>query len=819
MAARSKVKTAVRGGLRGLGVLLGAVLAALVVYAWMAAPKTRGEVEITGLDAPAEIWRDRNYLVTIRADGEADAYRALGYLHAQERLWQMDMSRRGGAGRLSEVVGEATLEIDRLLRALQLYHEAERQLTRLSPELVGLLEAYASGVNAYIDSTTVLTPEFLALGYRPEPWAPADSIVWGNLMAVQLSGDWREELVRLRLAQRLSPEQVDFFWPRDPEDAPVTLPRSAWPRGKEEAPPEREAGLAPAALPDNALAALTNILPWPLAPKSASNWWVVDGEKSVTGKPILANDPHLGLSAPGTWMLVRLEWPGADGGTEVRAGVTAPGVPFHIIGHNGHLAWGFTTTHSDTQDLFVEQLSSDGTQVETAEGWVDLIKRRETIRVRGGEEETITLLRTPRGPVISSALDEEERALFPPDTALSLSWPLYDPDNRSPEGFFRMNRAKTPEAFLAALSLIHAPQQNVAFADTAGNIGFALMGAMPQRPLDDGSKPLAAWVKPFAWEDRVPFGLMPQALNPPEGLLVNANNRPVPDSYPYLINRSFPDPGRAQRIEEMLAGHLPLGPSEAAAMQLDALSVTARDLLPLILPALTEEQRLSPPAQALAGWNHVMTRHRAEPTLFAAWARALQKRLFEDETEEVFEEVARPDRRLIVRALTEQRIWCDDVSSRQTVETCEQQVRLAYADALALLEERLGPDWESWTWGRLHRAPFDHPAYRFVPVLGDLLAPDLATPGWDDTVNRGGTSLGYERPEALFRHRHGAGLRVVYDLADLDNSLFMIAPGQSGNIFSSGYANLALKWRDGRTLKLVGPATDEDRLLRLTPAE
>ncbi|MEJ2015837.1 MAG: penicillin acylase family protein [Limibacillus sp.] len=811
----------IRWGLYGLSALLVCALAALAAYGWVVSPQTRGSAALPGLDAAVEIWRDDDDIATIRAASEMDAYRALGFLHAQERLWQMDMTRRAGAGRLSELIGEATLELDRLMRTLQLYAEAEKQLPRLSPELRAALDAYAEGVNGFMAQQTLPTPEFLALGYEPEPWTPTDSLVWGNLMALQLSGDWTDELLRVRLAERLSPEQIDFLWPRDREGAPVTLPASAHPVSEQ--PESREARAegerALAKVPGEALARLGKILPWPLEHKSASNWWVVAGARSITGLPILANDPHLGLDAPGTWMLTRLEWPDGEGGREVRAGVTAPGVPFLVLGHNGHLAWGFTTTHGDTQDLYVEQLSEDGLRVETPDGWTDLEKQRVTIAVKDGEDVIMTLRRTPRGPIISDVLEDEERALFPADTALSLSWPLYDRQNRTPEAFYRMGKARNALEFKNALALFYAPQQNVAFADRLGNIGFALAGVLPKRPLGDGSSPLAAWVAPFAWEGRVPFEELPQVLNPPEGKLVNANNRIAPPGYPNLINRSFPDPARAIRIEEMLGRNGKLGPTEAGAMQLDVVSVTARDLLPLLLPMLSESQRRSETVQALEDWDRRMTRRRAEPTIFAAWMRSLQSRLLADETGPVFEDLARPDRRVLLRILTEQPVWCDDVTSPEPVESCEAQVRLAYQDALDLLEARLGPDWRQWRWERLHRAPFGHPLYKFVPVLNDLVSLEVGTPGWDDTVNRGGASMGYERPESLFQHRHGPGLRAVYDLSDLENSRFMIAPGQSGNLFSGGYGNLVTRWRDGRALKLVGAATDRDRLLLLNPAQ
>ncbi len=330
-------------------------------YYWLrgSLPKLQGDQFVAGVEAPVKVLRDAYGIVTIRAESEGDAYFALGYVHAQDRLWQMDMMRRTGAGRVSEVVGADTLELDRYLRALGLYRLAEASLEHLPSEVLAALEAYTAGVNALLaEPGRLLPPEFLFLRHEPEPWRPADSLVWGRLMALQLSNNWRGEILRRRLDDLLTPEQSDLLWPEYPEDGPVTVGSSgaSSKRHAEAAPPDRltagkEANrLGVKARPPTP--PLADLLPLEWSPKDASNAWVLSGKHTQSGKPILANDLHLGLTAPGPWYLVRIETPELT-----LAGATAPGVPFHLLGHNGHIAWGFTTTHADTQDFFIERLS------------------------------------------------------------------------------------------------------------------------------------------------------------------------------------------------------------------------------------------------------------------------------------------------------------------------------------------------------------------------------------------------------------------------------------------------------------------------------
>ncbi len=793
-----------RGGLwvaRGVALaMLLAIFVALAIlfYLRSALPQTEGQLEAPGLLQPVEIWRDGDGIPTLRARNEPDAYFALGFLHAQDRLWQMDSMRRIGAGRLSEVVGSATLNLDRMMRTLELYRVAQDMYPRLSDGAQAALTAYTKGVNAQLSTRLAPLPAaFQILDYEPEPWTPADSIVWGNLMALQLSGDWRDEILRMQLSDRLDEAAIDFLWPSDSPDSPTTLKSAAI-----------------KARPTTAvLESLSRALPWSLGPKSASNWWVLSGDRSTTGAPLLANDPHLALSAPGTWYLARLEWPG-----QVLAGVTAPGVPFPIIAHNGRIAWGFTTTHSDTQDLFIEQLSADGLSSRTEQNWEPLQVREEVIESADGPPVTIQVRRSRHGVLISDAVSEV-KDILDSQVALALSWPLYDPESRSPEAFYRLTKAADRTEFLDAMRLMSVPQQNVAYADAGGGIGFISAGWTPLRRSGDGSRALPGWSADSGWDGYIPFEDLPQAFDPEGGTLINANNRVAGDGYPYHLSRYFPDPARFERIAERLTEQQSFNPMEAAAIQLDILSITARELLPLMLSQLSVKDRQLPEITALAAWDHKMSRDRPEPLIFAAWMRHLMRALIADEVGTAFDDLARPDRRLISRILEEAPEWCDDVSTLHIHEACAEQVATALLQSLDELRTRLGGDWRQWRWGQFHLAPFQHPVFGRVPLVADALSLATETDGWDDTVNRGGTVLGWSDPNRMFQHRHGAALRALFDLSNLDQSLFMIAPGQSDNPLSPYYGNFVTRWRDGHYVKLVGKTTAQGPALLLTPVQ
>ena len=787
-----------RRWLKRTGIAAGVLLLLLILAGaggllWLrtSLPQTEGSAPLPGLDADVSVIRDEHGIPTIRAASEADAYRALGYVHAQDRLWQMEQMRRLGAGRLSELTGSATLEYDRLMRTLGLYRLAERGVAAASPGLTQALEAYAEGVNAWLETHSgALPPEFVLLRHRPEPWRPADSLVWGKLMAMQLTGNWHAELKRAQLSPHFTSAQIEQFWRADPEARRV-------PAAMAPLPPEL-AGRALAALPPA------------LTPRLASNIWALDGRHTDSGKPLLANDPHLGLTNPSLWYLARIEAPGL-----IQAGATVPGVPMLLIGHNGRVAWGFTTTHGDTSDIFIEKIDpADPARYLSPEGSLAFETREEIIAVRGSDDVTVTIRASRHGPIISDAQDGSRQALAaygkPAEFALSLSATLLDPDDQSAEALFRMNRAVSAAEFRATLRDFHAPQQNVGFADIAGSIGMVTAGKVPVRRFGDGFRPAPGWTGEHDWAGFVPFAALPQHLNPPSGRVLNANNAVTGPDYPHFLGRDFDTTHRARRI----AGRLDtLDKSNAPAMtalQQDVLDLAAPELLEVILPMTPD----GPARRLLSGWGGLMDRDRPEPLLYHGWLRHLPKRLLDDEFAPTGQEPPFLKNHQLAGMLNGDGGWCDDVSTADRQENCTDIARAALDDAVAELSAAHGGDMTAWRWGDVHRVRFSGMVLGRIPLLGPLFDVVVETGGSNSTVNRGTSILSND--DAPYRHVHGAGLRAVFDLSDLNASLFIQAPGQSANPFSPHYDDLAADWSSGRYLRIVPPQASGMRELRLT---
>lgn len=776
--------------------LLVPLLGALGGFLWLrgSLPQIEGEIVLPGLAAPVTLLRDDDGLLTIQAANEGDAAFALGFAHAQDRLWQMDFTRRTGLGRLAEVAGAAVVPTDRFMRMLGVARLAEAAFTELSPEAQALLEAYSAGINAFLDQRSGPLPlPFVLLRYEPEPWKPADSLIWGRLMALQLSNNWRDELRRIKVQQHLGADGLALLWPGDASHDFITI---------------QDARLT---IPEPLRSGLLELLPPRLLPRDASNAWAIAGSRSATGNPILANDLHLELSAPGFWYLVRIETPAG-----VLAGATAPSAPLVIAGHNGRLAWGFTTTHADTQDLFLEELTADDpARYVTPDGSAALTLRNETIAVRDEAPETFTLRSTRHGPVISDVLGRQGR-MMPQNTVLAIAWPALREDDRTAEAFYRLNRATAVGEAMAALRDFHAPVQNILLADNAGATGFVTAGRIPIRKQGEGRVPVPGAGGLYDWEGFIPFDELPQVRDPGQGFIVSANNRVTPKDYPYLITAHWPAGYRAERIAGLLAGQHRATPDGSSALQMDSKSEAAQALLPFLEAVETDDAKLAGFIDRLRTWDRVMKRGAPEPLIFTAWMSALTRALLADELGGDFAEFSRPDPRRLLAVLRDHPAWCDDQTTGEVKESCPDQMTRALRAALAYLAERFGDDSKTWRWGAAHVAHFDHPIFSRIPLLAGLTRRTVATDGSDFTVNRGGARFG-GAPEDLFEHLHGAGLRAVYDLADLDRSRFMIATGQSGNPLSPLYGNFAERWRDGESVTLPPGGRKDSKRLVLMP--
>ncbi|MGK7866899.1 penicillin acylase family protein [Falsiroseomonas sp. E2-1-a20] len=773
--------------LSGRLVLLGLFVAGLgVAFAlalvFTSLPDAREELAIPSLSAPVAIRLDSLGIPRIRAATERDAAVALGYLHARDRMFQMESMRRGAAGRLAELGGPAALRLDRFTRTLGLLRSAEADLAALDPGSRDMLEAYAEGVNALIAVRGRLAaPEFLVLG-EPEPWRPEHSLLWGKVMGLWLSGNWRRELERAALDAALPPEKVEDLWPRDGS------------AGRAD-----QAALPPA----THLARLLGAIPVfgedaPL-PASASNAWAVTAARSSTGAPLLANDPHLGFNAPVLWYLARIELP--DG--QFRVGATAPGVPGIVIGRNQAVAWGFTTTHSDTQDVFVERLSG-ADSYDTPEGPRPFTVREERIAVRGQEEpEVLRVRETRHGPVISGL----DPSLPTQDGfVLAVSMANLAPQDTTAAALLALNRATSVADVRAAGALFTSPPQTLIVAGTDGRIAQYVVGRTPIRAGGDGTTPARGWDGSMDWTGFVPFDAMPHVEDPESGQLAAANSRPAPPDHPVFLGRDWFGDWRLRRIRELLAARPQHDAASFVAMQNDVVSLLAQDLLP-VLRAVPLPSGPAATAQALLrDWNGEMRADLAQPLVHHAWLRQFKRLALEAGGAPAGSD-AGPE--FVARILLDPArgaAWCGP-------EGCNPLLARALAEAVAELEPVHGADPVAWRWGAAHVAHFEHPLLRFVPVLGRMTRLKAATGGDNETLSRGGMRGTGPDP---FAHLHGAGLRLVADMADADGTRAIIATGQSGHPLSDNFESLLERWLSGSVLRLARQLDSETGAIDLT---
>ncbi|MCQ4161341.1 penicillin acylase family protein [Roseomonas sp. GC11] len=782
-----------RGLITGL-VLLSLAGAGLGGLLWASLPPREGRLDLPGLAAEVRVVEDGHGIPRITAASELDAARALGWLHARDRLFQMELMRRNAAGRLAEIAGPAALRLDRTTRTLGLPRRAEADYAALPADTRAVLEAYAGGVNAWIAARGRLAaPEFLALGV-PERWEPWHSLLWAKTMGLWLSNNWRTEIDRARLAALLPPERLAErlaeLWPADDSpgrpDQVARLDPQLDPLLRDAAPLTRLAAALPR-FPQDA----------PL-PNIASNAWALSAARSESGAPLLANDPHLGFNAPILWYLARIELPGG----RFLAGATSPGVPFLVIGRNEKLAWGFTTTHSDTQDVFIERLAgAEG--YETPEGPRPFTLREEVIRVRGAAPETLRVRETRHGPVISDLPGEGEGA--PAGTVLAVRMANLEPADSAAAGLLALNRATTLAGARAAAALITSPPQNLMVADAAGGIALYLTGRTPIRRAGDGSLPAPGWDGSHDWTGFIPFDALPHAENPPGGALANGNNRMQParvnpganpeGAEPYL-GRDWYGDWRFRRIHALLGQRPRHRAEEMAVIQHDAVSLFAREMLPA-LRAIARPQGVAGVARdLLLSWEGEMAADRPQPLIFNAWWRIAARMALAQggvpeggwpATPEFLRFVLAPDGRGAH--------WCRPAGETSPAMppfteggACHALVASALRQAVEELVAIQGPDPTAWRWGAAHQARFEHPLLRFVPLLGEWSSLAVPTDGDGQTINRGNV------PEFGFLQRHGPGLRAVFDLATPDGAWAVIGTGQSGHPLSPHWGDQTALW-------------------------
>ena len=782
------------------GMLLIVVLGVMFVYflASRSLPEYDKRLEAAGVSAEVEIVRDNANVPHIFGQDDKDVFFALGYAHAQDRLWQMIMLRRTAQGRLSEVFGTATLEIDSLLRRLDFYPLSVQSVQHQDDRTAAVLRPYSNGINTRIDEINRESlgrgaPEMFLFPNAIAPWQPADSIAIQKLMALQLSGHLEEEVIRARTSLLLpDPNRLADILPDAPGTGVAALPEYA------------------ALVPGNARFAATSPLPshalspFPRRPLAgASNAWAAAPSRSASGGTLLANDPHLGLSAPAIWYLARLEL--QSGGV---IGGTIPGMPVVLTGRSDDLGWGLTSAYVDDQDIFIEELNPNNLEeYRTPEGYAPFRTRKSIINIADAEPVTLTLRWTENGPVLPDS-HYSLGTITPDGHVAALSWTALSAQDTSMPAAVNLLYANTIEDAIAAAENYISPAQNLTLADRE-NIAMKTIGAIPRRAnghQSQGRLPTLGWMPQNQWQGRLPYASNPLFLTPIGGIVGNTNNKTVERPFPLHVSYVWGDTQRVRRWQRLMQSRQVHTRDSFIEAQLDSVSFTARALLPLVgadlwftgeaapdgTPLRMRQRALS----LLAEWNGDMNEHLPEPLIYSAWMRALQRRMIQDDLGPLAEEFTHVEPLFIERAFRDvdgASHWCDVIQSAP-VETCTDMARLALDDAIVWISETYGTQLESLRWGDAHQATHDHQVLGEVPLLRYFVNIRQSTSGGDNTLQRGKTSGEDPNP---FHNVHSAAYRGVYDFADPDSSVFVISTGQSGHFLSRFYDDMAQLWRRG----------------------
>ncbi|MEX1276013.1 MAG: penicillin acylase family protein [Bacteroidota bacterium] len=777
-----------------LGVLgTGAVLVlALVIFLYYTITKSypteSGTIRVEGIHAETKIYRDEFGVPHVMAGSEHDAYFAVGYLHAQDRLWQLELVRRAGQGKLAEVLGERALVIDKMFRTLGIWQHAQRLTGELDEGTRVALQSYADGVSSYIATSRGKYPvEFDLLKIDPEPWTVEHSVLVSRLMAWELNYSRWVDIVLGELVERFGSAKAAEIFPSWPEDGIIIVPDAL--RGR------RSASMGLDLLKaDQAYRSLLGSGGF----QSGSNAWAISGSKSVTGKPILANDPHLLFAIPARWYDLHVFAPGLD-----VAGASIVGTPFVVIGRNRSIAWGVTNAMMDDQDFYVEEVDSiqHPSRYRFNNTWRPVEQRIDSILVKDGRPVLLTSYRTHRGPIINRL---EESARFSRNL-LSMRWTGHEVSHEL-RAFYMINRASTWQEFREGLSHFAVPAQNFVYADTSGNIGYSTAGKLPVRKGKTHTLPFPGWTDEFDWKGFVPFEQMPQLTNPPEGFVATANNKIVSDSYPHYLSNLWEPPWRISRITELLRSKPQFSLEDMQGMQFDLLSPHAREVVPIVLKAFqgerVEDADVRMALTYFRNWNFEMGAADVSTTLFQTFFTGMIRNTLEDEMGKELLGLYDTLSSIPLSTLTNlmrkgSSPWFDDVTTPQ-METMDDIIRLSLHQAIANLKQTLGGELKEWQWGRVHTVEFHH-------VFGgnELLRPvfnrgPYPIGGSHSTINNGNFSLG--RP---FLNNVGPSTRQIFDLADVNNGRAVTPPGQSGQLYHGRYDDQLELWLQGKYRRSV----------------
>ncbi|TWT24926.1 penicillin acylase family protein [Planomicrobium sp. CPCC 101110] len=747
-------------------------------------PKIEGETTVGILENRVDIIRDDVGVPHIKAESDADLYRAQGYVQAQDRMFQMDLSRRQASGRLAEVVGEGAIDTDKFFRTFSLRNAAEKSWDEYSDEAKQVLEWHAEGINAYIREAKeegTLSFEFSLLGYEPEEWTPTDSLAIGKYMAYDLGGNWSTLAIRHWVLNEFSENKARELFIEYPENAPSIIEANL----KQ---PVKVAGDFKGAV---------------IPPEfNGSNNWVLSGEKTESGKPLLADDPHLGLSTPSIWYQMHLESPEQN-----VSGVIFAGIPGIILGHNEHIAWGVTNVGPDVQDLYIETPNPKDSHQFLYEGkWEQAEVRDEPIKVKDGETEDFEVVVTRHGPVISGVLYEEEN----PGALFSMQWTALEPTLEL-QAVLDFNKASNWEEFETALEDFQAPAQNFVFASTDGTIAYKANGRIPIRKTGNGQLPVPGNSADYGWEGYVPFDELPRAINPESGFLATANNKVVDSSYKYHITNFWAQPYRYNRIAEVLEGKGNLTKEDMMALQMDQKNLYAAEFLGNMIAAVrSETDDFDELLEMLEQWDQIDSQEQAQPLIFHQWIRQLPITLLADEfPEDIFDML--PGKNHITDQMMRDAFAGREGAWVSEYGGVEKWLADSFAESIAETEEAFGNNYEDWSWGENHKLAFPHPLAGASPVFAHFLNPDPVPIGGSDITVQAAAS------DSSGNVNHGASWRFVADLSNLSSTYHIVGPGQSGHMKSPYFHNQVEDWIEGRYHETVLVGEVDGSSLILSP--
>ena len=796
-----------------LAALVAVVLAAIIAYLFSAQTAISGKRIMRNLGDSVVISFDASDIPHIKANSSADALFALGYLHATERSWQLEMNRRIGSGRLSEILGKDTVPIDRFIRTLGIKRAAERQFDRYPAGTKHLLQSYADGVNAGNASLGWALPiEYFLTGSKPGHWSPTDSVAWMLMMAYDLGGNWQKELQRLELSQFLSTKQVwEVVPPHNQNEILSNLDFAKMYRDikvfNPEAGPAEEKSKK---LPATELAFLD--LPGG-KDGIGSNNWALSGKLSSSGKPLLANDPHLGLSAPAIWYFAHLDAPGMN-----VIGASLPGIPGIVLGRTDKFAWSFTNTGPDVQDLYIEQIDTKNPGMYRGPDGPQPFKvRQEIIEIKGTTPLTFLVKETRHGPVISDAYARAKRTINTEQYALALRWTALDIENQSVVGLLELNQASSMDSFKQSLRKNYAPMQNVVMADVDGNIAYQAAGVAPKRTLHQGLygvAPALGWDKQYDWTGYIPFEQLPASTNPEQGWLATANQKIIAANDPNPLTGDWDLPTRYDRIVDLIKSKNIHDLDSMKAMQADTLSLGATPLLDLFKSSRPTHPLGIQAIEISQSFNGDMKADSAAALIFNAWADQLTRNLFSRLSYLFTENYGARHFRLplITQLQNPNSPWCDDPKT-QAIESCLESSNNAYDKALDYLSKEYGKDPKTWVWGKAHTAVSEHRPLTKVPLLGSLF--NIETPFAGDSFSINVGRLQLLRSSNPYETFQAPSLRTIYDLADLEQSLFIYQTGQSGWVQSKLYRNMTPLWAKNEYLPLQMKPANITRELEL----